>query len=289
MKIISKKCIGNSRGRTRRGSGGFTLLEVVIAFGLLAVMIIGFLQLQFSILHTNKIVQLETAGTMVMRRQFEELVAMANENKEDGAGVAKGLLYYLKQVNAQTNSTGNPNTWSASSGGIGTNRIGVALDDDVLTYSFAVPNVGGMLWRPALTGESGDDVSGTGDERRKIEFNELAIGTIKIYLGESTVPSEFYSWGDVGAAGGFTPSGLPGFDMNDNRVYTEVFTGLLTSDSATAFPASTLLSLPMRGEIAYYKSKKDMELAVPVPYYTVRRTFVINDNAFNSLDPLGAE
>lgn len=247
MIALMKSKPGDKFVQRRKHSAGMTLFEVVVAVGILTAVLLAFLQSQASMLLVNQMTKYETSGTNVIRRQLEEIISMAYDSKDKAGGVAKGLVYYLREMKKRLDAS---------------SPVSVALNGGVLTYTFLVPEPGWSSFRGGEVSES-----------------KSATGVLRIYLREQDVPAGFRDWGDLEADGSITPSGISGFDMDGNFKYTDDFTALF-ADGAL-FGQSGLKVLPVQAEIKYYRSTVD-KIADQSPVYTVTRNFLINDEALGN-------
>ena len=67
----------------RRGEGGFTLIEVIIAISILSIGILGVATMQSSAIRANFFAGNTSTGTTWASDKMEELIALAYENYED--------------------------------------------------------------------------------------------------------------------------------------------------------------------------------------------------------------
>ncbi len=245
MLMHGKKTLPPGCGAGSRS--GMTLLEVVIAIGLFSIMICAMLSLQSSTLETERLSTLQLNGTVALRSQMEETLVSAYDNMRNYSSIAQGLVSYLSEMSRQP--------------GIGT-LANVELVDSAIVYTFPVPEPGGAL-----------------DAGASNLFRN-AVGTLTIFLNETNVPGDFINWSTLYDNGSSQANGLS-FDMNgDMRAdhnYSNLFSG-----GELAISQSDLNSIPVQGEIRYYKSAED--LARNTPSYFVVRNFIVNGSVIGSMD-----
>lgn len=247
MVTLMKSHPDSSFATRRKRSAGMTFLEIVVAFGIFSGIMLTYMQSQLSVLLLNQTTKFEASGTNVIRRQLEEAVSMAYDNKDKAGGVAKGYVYYLRRMRDRLETAGNPSD----------HPITVTLNGSILTYTFAVPEPG---WSPMQ-----------GDE---LAASPSATGTIRVFLNEAAVPAEFDGWGDLAPDGTITLNTNGGFDMNDNGKLNDDFTDLL--GVGALFGQSDLMVVPGEARIVYYANPGDKQNGVRPVYETVRY-FLIND------------
>lgn len=253
MVTLMKSHSDSSIAMRRKRSAGMTFVEVVVALGIFSAIMVTYLQSQLSVLVLNQTTKYETAGTNVIRRQIEEAVSMAYDSKVKAGGVAKGYVYYLREMQKRLETHGGGSDYP----------ITVRLNGQVLTYTFPVPEPG---WSPLRKDE--------------LAVSPAATGVIRVFLSEDAVPSYFNNWGDLAVNGTFTPNTNGGFDMNENGKYHDDFSGLL--NTGALFAQSDLTVVPVEAQIVYYANAHDKQNAIR-PVYEVTRNFLINDEALDKI------
>lgn len=238
--------------RARKGSAGMTLIELMIAAGLLAVVITMFLNAQFSSMLSNRQVRERASGTFILRRQMEELQSAAFANRSQGHGVAKGLVFILQEISKKVLASGSDSP------------VSVELDGNEIVYSFLVPEPG---WRP---------LAPDGADSAVPEPYRNARGRIRVLLDENTAAfPEFESvrtWGDIRADNLVDDDSATFFDMNNNQRAGDNFTYLFTASDAV-YAQSDLTRVIVIGEIDYYANEADRDRGIP--WHTLRRSMVV--------------
>ena len=235
-------CIRSKDGYSMRGRrAGMTLLEVMIGLALLVAISLGFLYTAMGTVKLSRMTELEVAGTNAVSGQLDSVMTAAIDNSSLAHGTAKGIVLYLKKLEAIVgNAAGKP--------------VRVALDSSsgILYYEFPVAAPG------AMTSVSATDSTSTLEDRQY----PLAKGVMMVYLrekntsGVSPVPGFFYSWNDLNYSStgeDSVPSGNSFFDMDGDGENTGDFTGLFTG-AVELYPSSPLVSIPVTIMVRYYSS-----------------------------------
>ena len=228
----------------RRRSAGFTLIEVVLGISLMAASILGFSSFVLVSVRANRLNEMNVAANHAINGQLDSLYAMAFNNRGAAHSVARGVVYYLRELSLRLPEDD-------------TYPVRVALDSsrDCIVYQFPVPEPGSSLsgilqvdGQPALDG--GGSLKETS--------HPLGWGVVEVFLRESEVPEEFRVWDDITNFGGSDvhhESESQFYDMDGDGNGTSVFTNLMTVGSARKaeeYAASRLESLPVRITVRYY-------------------------------------
>lgn len=237
--------------RVRRSAAGFSLIEVLIALAILGVTFLWSLYLLMSQVAGNRMTTLEIAATNAMRTRVEEMVAVSGDNTVAAQGAAKAVVLFLNRLQTRV-------------AGLGSNypiQVAYSPGDGTVQYSFLMPGIG--FRTPEATGSGA--VTGVSDT--------LARGVITIYLDESKVPTEFYTWDNV-THSTQTPSALAGFDMDGDGNFNNNFSILMTG-TGSEYSTTTLRCLPVRSVVSYYNDATHM--AQDSAFFRVERFHIIND------------
>lgn len=249
--VTGKTSVGMPQRRTRRPVAGFSLIEVLIALAILGVTFLWTLYLLMSQVAGNRMTALEIAATNAMRTRVEEMVAVSGDNTVAAQGAAKAVILFLNHLQAQV-------------AGHGSNypiQVVYSPGDRTIEYSFLMPGIGSRT--PEATGTGA--VTGVSDT--------LAQGVITVYLDESRVPAEFFTWDDV-THSNQTPNALAGFDMDGDGNFNNDFSILMTG-TGTEYSSTTLRCLPVRSVVSYYNDAAHM--AQDSAFFRVERYHIIND------------
>lgn len=240
----------NSIKPLHRLDSGFTLLELMVALALIVAELLAIFTLLISVIHNNKMTELEITGTNVIRRQYEETIAFAKDNQFAAQGTAKGLIFFLREMIDKGIASGPGKVVHDAGRG-------------VIEYEFNVPESGAA------------SLNSLGNPNN----HELTRGTMTVYLREDNIPVDFFTWSSRNALGGLVPSGLIGFDMDDDGTSTGDFTSLLHAGAAGSdiFATSPLRRVPVQIKIDFYKNQERM--LANAPYYSTDRNYIINDDA----------
>lgn len=158
----------------RRASGGFTLIEVVFAVGIFAVVMAAFLQVLMGAHRANTAVAASMTANSAIRAQADEAMAVAAELAAtgfDGNSARAFVSHYGSLPESDTLPIG-PN---------GTSVRRIEIDGDFMIYRFAVPQPGAFgrvisSEQLGVPGGDGDIIPGNG------------VGEMRIYLNESKMP-----------------------------------------------------------------------------------------------------
>ena len=188
----------NGRGgisARRRGNRGMTLLEVVLALGILMVVLTTVLLLFMDVVRMNRTVAMQVTAGQSISGQLEELRSVAIDNATGHDGImARALVAYYADTFSGENIAIGPNGTSIP-------RVELDAAGGRLIYRFWVAN----------PGESRRFVA-AGD--RTFNPSKVGIGEMSVYIKETAMPPSSGSgaiWEDM-AAGGTTVSS--GFDIN---------------------------------------------------------------------------
>lgn len=261
------------------GRAGMTLLEVMIALGILTMLTVAFLSSALATVHMNRVTELEVAGTNTITAQLDAMIAASresdNRNEVTARSSAVAMVYYLRRVMDNTSDMGRDYP------------IQVSLDQasGVLTYQFPVSNPDELV--------GGHVISST----RTVAQNQSrqARGVVYVYLRERNIPARFYQWLDLQDAGGGETSTASEdatfFDMNGDGSDDGDFTRLMTaSESVGLFEDADFQfsSLPITIHLRYYGSPGNMarDTTDNTPGFnttsdnslvSLTRSFIIND------------
>jgi len=234
---------------------GFTLIEMILSMAIFSFILLAMLLLQYSTLQTNRVSTMQLHGTVALRGQMEASLANAYDNRDGFDSIAQGLVAYLYNLSKEP--------------GVGAGKpVNVEMVNNAIVYTFPVSERGGSLYK---SGSSTD-----------VEPSTTAIGTLTVYLKEDAVPGDFHSWKTTFTDGTSSTNAIAGhFDMNANRNLNENFSNVFNVGEV-AIAQSGLCSLPVRGEIRYYRSPADV--ASNLVAYQVVRNYIVNDSTVSSDD-----
>lgn len=231
--------------KPRRARAGLTLIELVLATGLLTVVLLYTLMALLSLIRLNRVTALEITATNAMRSQIEEVMTVARDNvgHNDISNQARAVIYYYG-----TNFDDEKIALGPKKANI--DRVDLAGDGKTLTYFFGVPEPGQAA-----------RVAGGGDAEVQA-MSPLGVGKMVIYLDEQSVPPADATWSmmwkDLGDERKKVTSG---FDMNrdghiDNRRIDgderEKITADLLRDSSKFDEAVDIVQAPIDITVTYY-------------------------------------
>lgn len=228
-----------------------TLLEVMIAMGLMSFLFCVFLQSVYSTMRADRASTMQLHGTVALRSQMEQCIASARDNMEGYSTLAQGLLSYMMDVGEKT----------------GNGITSVTLNGTELVYTFPVAEPGISLYP-------------NGDTTRVTPF-DIAVGSLTFYLNTANVPGELTNWNTV-FLNGSEQANNSGFNMNGNSDYGGDFSTIFHGGNHAQIVASNLGTLPVRGEIQYFASRDNLE--ANKADYSIVRNFIVNDTAFKGDD-----
>lgn len=190
----------------RNNNRGMTLLEVVFACGLFAVLMTFAIRIMASDIQLNRVTAMQIAANNAVRAQIEEIMTVARDNLgNDAAGdLAKAAVFYYGN-----NFTGQ--TIDIGPKGASLDRV-VLENGNRLVYHFSIPE----------PGDAGRAVVDAGAEKQGERLaSTRAIGRMVIYLGELAVePTNAddaqwnVMWRDIGQGNPDVSSVARGFDLN---------------------------------------------------------------------------
>ncbi len=172
----------------RARSGGFTLIEMMIAMAVVTVVITGFLYVLMSAHAANTSLAASMTANAVLRAQEEEAVAAAAAGAST-LGAARALVVYYGTI-APLGSTEDDESLPIGPNGDRVPMVRLENSNNELVYRFAVPEPGDFHRKTKNAAGGYDRV-----------FYDRGIGEMRIYLNESAIPPKRV------VQGSFAPSG----------------------------------------------------------------------------------
>lgn len=260
----------SERMASRKSHAGFTLVEVVMALGILSAIALGSFYTFYDVSRANRASEKYIAASGAVQNQLNFISGIARNITTAGItrGMAGAPILYFQQMAASRDDADD---------------FRIALDGQgVLSYEFPVP----------VPGQNPNRLSGGGALETNV--SNMGRGLVKIYLNEANVPSYYSSWNNLSLSGSqesTTPGGTSHYNMGEGGDASD-YSSLFTATSASAYETSDLRSLPFSIEIRYYSTAKALQndLKVEGPGFRdvagesqgwdvrVERFFVINDS-----------
>ena len=239
--------------RARRASGGFSLVEVILALGIMTMAIVTTLMAVYGSHRKSQQTAMEITARNAIRGQIEEVLSVGAQYGPEFGEVAQGVLYYYCTDSVASSSVApNPALQTKTS-----------QDGYKLIVRFPIPESASSVRR----------VSQTSDTKALMQ-NAKAEGVMTIYLDETEVGPDALSpnlWADLGQGTGNAASG---FDMDGNgkiEAPAYVQSGLMAL--LRTKPQETGVSrLPIDLRVSYYNNAShEREL------FSVRRRIVVGN------------
>lgn len=239
----------NSVVRPHGSRKGFTLLEILFALVILAILVLWTIHFLVKQIDHNRVTAYEIAGTHIIRGKVEEILAASIDNKGATKGTVNGVLLFMHSVRA-----------AASAHGAGY-PISVIVNpaDGTIVYSFYISDLG-----------SSSPLTGTPTQILNSN-NTTARGTLTLFLRENNVPADFTRWNDITQSTS-VPFSAAGFDIDGNGNFNGNFINLI--NSRVDLDTTRLNALPVRATVAFYADAA--AVTADRPTYSVERCMVIN-------------
>lgn len=266
---IKKLAAGSTRAhKTRRARAGLTLIELVLATGLLTVVLLYTMLALMSLVRLNRLTALEITATNAMRSQIEEVMTVARDNvgRDDITNQARAVIhYYGTEFRNEKIALGPLSDYDYGFGDdveekdkdyINIDRVVLAGDGNKLTYYFGVPGPG-----------DASRISNDGELEGQV-MSSRGVGTMVIYLDEQSVPPAeevdsnwAFMWKDLGVE---KERIQKGFDMNrdghiDNKridgTTREKITQALLNDAEDFDEEVDIVQVPIDITITYFTNE----------------------------------
>ena len=239
----------------RRERLGLTLIEVTLASGLFALVMVLSMQILAGDMRVNRLTAMQIAANNAIRAQIGELMTVSRDNlANDVAGdLAKAALYYYGNNFKGEKIRIGP-------GGTEIDRVSIE-DGNKLVYLFGIPEPGDAA-RNVVT-------YGGGSAKGELQPSEKAVGRMVLYLSELDVmPASSVEdgwnvmWKDIGTGSPDVAEMASGFDLNrdgvvDNRTRDGNVRGSVTwQDLADPKARLDIVQFPVDIEVTFFTNGK---------------------------------